>query len=89
MTITPSTIITAAAFLAALAAIVGYYNKIYKWYQKQNAQDESIKAIKAEQSILVEGVLACLMGLKEQGCDGPVSSAITRIEAHINEQAHK
>lgn len=35
------------------------------------------------------GVLACLKGLKEQGCDGPVIDAIERIEEHINKQAHK
>lgn len=34
-------------------------------------------------------VLACLKGLKEQGCDGPVTSAINQIEKYINKQAHK
>ena len=45
--------------------------------------------IKQEQVILIHGVLACLKGLKEQGCDGPVTSAITEIEVHLNKQAHK
>lgn len=30
-----------------------------------------------------------LKGLKEQGCDGPVTFAITQIENYINKQAHK
>lgn len=30
-----------------------------------------------------------LKGLKEQGCDGPVTSAITQIENYINKQVHK
>ena len=38
---------------------------------------------------LTKGVLACLKGLKEQGCDNPVTIAITEIEDHINKQAHK
>ena len=50
---------------------------------------EDIKEIKLEQSILTQGVLACLKGLKEQGCDGPVTVAIEKIEHHLNKQAHK
>jgi hypothetical protein len=45
--------------------------------------------IKEEQTILVYGVLACLKGLKEQGCNGPVTDAINTIEKHINKLAHK
>jgi len=56
---------------------------------RQNKQDEDIKAIKEEQSILTTGVLACLKGLKEQGCDGPVTEAISSIENHLNKEAHK
>ena len=34
-------------------------------------------------------VEACLKGLKEQGCNGPVTEAINKIEKHLNLQAHK
>ena len=54
-----------------------------------NALEAEIKSIKEEQTVLVHGVLACLMGLKEQGCNGPVTDAINAIEKHINKQAHK
>ena len=47
------------------------------------------KELKAEQSLLTYGVLACLKGLKEQGCNGPVTEAIGKIEKHLNQQAHK
>jgi hypothetical protein len=33
-------------------------------------------------------VLACLKGLKEQGCDGPVTEALGKLEAHLNQAAH-
>jgi hypothetical protein len=56
---------------------------------KQEKQDKDIKSIKEEQSVLVHGVLACLQGLREQGCNGPVTAAIEQIENHINKQAHK
>lgn len=44
--------------------------------------------MKKEQCLLTYGVLACLKGLREQGCNGPVSEAITKIEKHINQEAH-
>lgn len=70
-------------------AIVGYYNKAFKWYQKQEAQDNDIKAMKKEQQLLTYGILACLKGLKEQGCNGPVTEAINKIDKHLNEKAHE
>ena len=50
--------------------------------------DEAIKDINEEMAILTYGILACLKGLKEQGCDGPVTDAISKIEKHLNEKAH-
>lgn len=88
MTLGASTIITVAAVAGALAALLGYYNKLYGWYKRQQAQDKDIASIKAEQSLLTYGVLACLKGMKEQGCNGPVSEAISKIETHLNKKAH-
>lgn len=82
-------IITTASVITALGIILGLFITIHKWVLKQNKQDVDIALIKSEQSILTKGVLACLKGLKEQGCDGPVTSAISEIEDHINKQAHK
>lgn len=82
-------IITIASVITALGVILGLFITIHKWVLKQNKQDDDIASIKSEQSILTKGVLACLKGLKEQGCDGPVTSAISEIEDHINKQAHK
>ena len=45
------------------------------------------EGIQEEQTLVVYGLLACLKGLAEQGCDGPVSEAIDRIEKHINKKA--
>ena len=57
--------------------------------ERQQSQDEDIRAIKAEQGLLTYGVLACLKGLKEQGCNGPVTEAIQIIERHLNDAAHQ
>ena len=80
---------TLAAAITALGVIFGAIFAIYRWFLKQEKQDRDIKAIKEEQTVLVHGVLACLMGLKEQGCNGPVTEAIEQLENHINKQAHK
>ena len=82
-------IITVASVITALGVILGLFITIHKWVLKQNKQDVDISSIKEEQSILTKGVLACLKGLKEQGCDGPVTTAIVEIEEHLNKQAHK
>jgi len=89
MYISHETIISASALIAALATLAAYYNRAYRWYRRQQMQDEDIKSLKAEQSLLTYGVLACLQGLKEQGCNGPVTEAINKIEKHLNLQAHR
>ena len=89
MQVTVNIIVTVASVITALGVIFGVVFAVYRWYLKQNKQDEDIKAIKEEQTLLTYGVLACLKGLKEQGCDGPVTAAINQIEKHINKQAHK
>ena len=82
-------ITTVAGVITARGVIFGVLFAGYRWYLKQEKQDKDIKAIKEEQFILTQGVLACLKGLQEQGCDGPVTSAIKQLETHINKQAHK
>lgn len=88
VTITPQTIISAAAFLAAVGALFAIYNKGYDFVKRQQKQDTIIQDIQEEQAILTYGVLACLKGLAEQGADGPVHEAINKIEKHLNEKAH-
>ena len=78
-----------AATITALGVVFGAIFAAYKRFLKQEKQDKDIKAIKEEQTVLVHGVLACLKGLSEQGCNGPVTEAINQIEKHINKQAHK
>ena len=83
-----NTIITAASLIAAIGAIFSVVFAVYRWYLRQNRQDAEIERMKSEQCLLTYGILACLKGLKEQGCNGPVAEAIDKIEKHINKQAH-
>ena len=89
MYIDQNTIITAASVISAVVVIFSAVFAVYRWYLKQNQQDKEIERMKSEQCLLTYGVLACLKGLKEQGCNGPVTEAIDRIEKHINKQAHE
>lgn len=88
ITVSWQTLITLAAVLGAMAAILKYYNKGYDFVKRQEEQDKIIKAIQEEQTLLTYGVLACLKGLHEQGANGPVTEAIDKIEKHINKRAH-
>ena len=88
ITVSWQTLITAAAVLTAVITLFGRYNKLYDWIKKQDEQDKEIKEMKEEQAILTYGILACLKGLEEQGCNGPVTEAINKIEKHLNEKAH-
>lgn len=86
--ITPQGLITAGAVLAAIVAMFKYYNKGYDLVKHQKEQDADIKSIKADNTMLTYGVLACLKGLHEQGCDGPVDEAIAKFEKYLNQKAH-
>jgi len=82
-------IITIASVITALGVIFGAVFAFHNWLLKREKNDKDNKSIKEEQSILTKGVLACLKGLKEQGCNGPVTEAIEDIEEYVNKQAHK
>ena len=83
-----ATVITAAAFLSGLGVIFGIVAWAIRFVDRQKAQDKEIQAIKEEQTVLVYGVLACLKGLQEQGCNGPVTEALDKLEKHLNRAAH-
>lgn len=87
--LTWQTILTIAAVIGAVIAIVSYVKKIFGWFQRQELQDKNIKEIQTEQAILTSGILACLKGLVELGCDGVVKEQIKNIESYLNEKAHK
>ena len=100
ITLSWQTIITAFAFVAAVVGLIAYFSKAVRWVDKQNKQDVEIKAlkkhheedirhIKEEQTLLVEGILACLQGLQEKGCNGPVTKAINKYQHYLNEKAHE
>lgn len=89
ITLTWQTVITVSAVVGAAVAISAYVARAVRWVDRQKRQDIDITELKQEQRVIVYGLLACLKGLKEQGCNGPVTDAIHSIEKHINKRAHE
>lgn len=98
--ITPQNIILCFTLIGAIIGIFTYLAKCIRWMDRQKKQDEEIKALRDkhnadqkyindELTLLTYGVLACLKGLREQGCNGPVTEAVNKIEKHLNEKAHE
>lgn len=86
--ITADTIIKTGAVLTALGIIVSAIIAGVKFVDRQKKQDEELAATRRELTVLCYGVLACLKGLQEQGCNGPVTEARNRLEKHLNKAAH-
>lgn len=89
VTISADTIIKLAALLTAIGGIGGVAMWCMKFVERQKHQDKEIAAIRKEQTLICYGVLACLKGLKEQGCNGPVTAALDKLEKHLNQAAHE
>ena len=79
---------TIAAWIAALGTIGGAVFAVFKFMSKINSMDCKLDKIVAEQQHIAKGTLAALKGLKEQGCNGPVTEALAELEDHILKQAH-
>lgn len=81
-------LIALAELVTALGVIGGVVLWCIKFVQRSKRQHEELKAIRREQTLICYGLLACLQGLKEQGCNGPVTEAMNRLEDHLNQAAH-
>lgn len=86
--ITADTIIKVASLIGALGVICGVIVTIVKHFSKQKALADEVRETRHEQEIICFGVLACLKGLGELGCNGPVTEARKALEKHLNKAAH-
>lgn len=82
-------LIQLAETLASVGALLTLIIGVYKVYARDKRQSQVIAEMQSEQTLICYGVLACLKGLKEQGCNGPVTDALTRMEKHLNKAAHE
>ena len=89
-----------ASAIAIFSTIGGFAFAIYKFLKTyvtgkiENLEtrvaylEAEMDDSKEERLILVNGVLACLKGLKEQGCNGPVTEGIKQIENYLMRKSH-
>lgn len=89
ITVGADTIVKIAGVLTALGVIGGAAAWCIQFVDRQKKQDRELAAIRREQTLICYGVLACLKGLKEQGCNGPVTAALDKLEKHLNQAAHE
>lgn len=82
-------IIRSAAVITALGVLVGAIFKVVHTLDHDRIQSAQIMALQEEQTEICYGLLACLKGLKEQGCNGPVTDALNHLEKHLNQKAHQ
>lgn len=78
----------AAKLIGSLGVICGVLIGLYKFVERDKRQSKLIKDIQTEQTMLCYGIRACLQGLIEQGCDGPVHDALDKLDKHLNQKAH-
>ena len=89
MYISMEVISSAAQLVSSLAVFLGMIFTVYRFIQRDRVQCIAIKDIQTEQTLLCYGVKACLQGLAEQGCDGPVHDALDKLDKHLNQKAHQ
>lgn len=82
------TINAVAKLIGSLGVIAGVLIGLYKFVERDKRQSKLIKDIQSEQTLLCYGIRACLQGLVEQGCDGPVHDALDKLDKHLNKAAH-
>lgn len=78
-----------AALITALGTICGLIVAVYKFYARQKKQDDELAAMRGELQLICFGLKACLSGLHDQGCNGPVTEALSMLDKHLNKKAHE
>lgn len=92
-------VITAAAFLGALGAILAIAVKCFKWFTKPEKLETEIKALREkhendmaesneERQLICFALSACLDGLQQLGCNHSVTEAKNMMDKHLNKKAH-
>jgi len=68
------------------------FRKIEKSVEEYRYDIEKLKKEsnmnKKENLLLIKSIQACLKGLKEQGCNGPVTEAIKNIDEYLLKASH-
>ena len=88
MYVDSETVNSIAKLIGSIGVIAGVFIALYKFVERDKRQSKLIEGIQSEQTLLCYGIRACLQGLVEQGCDGPVHDALDKLDKHLNKKAH-
>lgn len=88
-----------AGIVGGIATVCGLIYAFVRWILRQNKQSTDIEALrkhheddqnklKEELCVITYALFAALDGLKQQGCNGAVTSAHEMLQKHINKSAH-
>ncbi|MBQ8209909.1 MAG: branched-chain amino acid ABC transporter permease [Clostridia bacterium] len=80
---------TVAELISAVSIVFGVIFACYRWYLKQNKQNEEIRAMKEENTLICYALQACLDGLEQLGANHTVPKAKEKLEKHLNVSAHR
>lgn len=80
--------------IGACGVILGVFFKLHNMIKAQDDKYTSLdnristledksKQNEQENRLMLKGLLACLKGLKEQGCNGPVTQSIEEIDDYL------
>ncbi len=89
MEISIESIKAVAEIISAVTVIAGVIFACFRWYLKQNKQNEDIKAMKEENMLICYALQACLDGLEQLGANHTVPKAKEKLEKHLNVSAHR
>ena len=81
-------ILKVAAIVGALTCIGGVVFGLVKWILRQDKQDEDIRAMKEEQTLICFAIGACLDGLEQLGANHTVPVAKDKLDKYLNQKAH-
>ena len=92
-------IVKAAELIGAASVILGVIIGSYRLYAKLldridtlerrlDEQQKELDKMKKEDTLVIYALRACLDGLRQKGCNGRVTEAISRLDKHINKAAH-
>lgn len=76
----------AITYITAVRKIDKRVHCLEHWREEM---DDDTEDSLEERELLMTGVLACLKGLAEKGCNGPVADAIKLLETYVNGRAHE
>jgi hypothetical protein len=77
---------TALTILVPL--LTGYFTAALGHGRRIKNLEHDARRSAQESKLVLKSLLACLYGLQEQGCNGPVTEGIAALETWLNNTAH-